>query len=299
MVLSTRFIRLFTIFVLMAVISVLSNISILILTAEAVSKISLERKKRKIRILDIKTTAKNRLSLKKGISDLRDGINTVRWYMSFPEIETDLYNAGIGGSKTNAHYINSFFPGSSLDRISVSEFDYEKLEGRCKIMKNIYSRSINKAWLIYGNYPSITPAGGRITSFFGTRINPVTRQRDFHKGLDIAGKRGTKVVSTANGRVIFSGYGEICGNKVAVMHNAFFITGYSHLEKRLVREGQYVSKGAPIGIMGNSGRSTGRHLHYEVTYFGENVDPLLFTGYYFNKRGKYYLSSQTEFSLSR
>ncbi len=122
--------------------------------------------------------------------------------------------------------------------------------------------------------PSIRPIdGGWITSRFDYRISPFTGLREFHHGLDIAARIGTPVMAPADGTVIFSGKKGTLGNSIIIDHGNGIITRYGHLSKRLVKRGQTVKRGDLIGKVGNTGLSTGPHLHYEVRKHGVPVDP--------------------------
>lgn len=122
--------------------------------------------------------------------------------------------------------------------------------------------------------PSIRPVDGWITSKFGYRKSPFTGQRSFHSGLDIANKTGTKIISTANGKVSYAGRKMHFGNLIVVDHGYGKITKYGHLKKILVKPGQEVKRGETIALLGNTGQSTGPHVHYEVVINGLPVDPL-------------------------
>jgi murein DD-endopeptidase MepM/ murein hydrolase activator NlpD len=121
--------------------------------------------------------------------------------------------------------------------------------------------------------PSIWPAQGRITSPFGQRRSPITRRLQFHRGIDIANSTGTPVLATASGRVVEASYRSGWGRLIIVDHGYGFRTYYAHLRAFAVSVGDTVSKGQRIGSMGNSGSSTGTHLHYEVHVRGEPVNP--------------------------
>ena len=113
----------------------------------------------------------------------------------------------------------------------------------------------------------------RHTSGFGYRRDPKTGGRRLHKGHDLAGARGTAIVSTGDGVVTFAGRQSGYGRLVKVRHIRGFETYYAHLNRIRVKAGQRVSRGERIGDMGNSGRSTGVHLHYEVRINGNAVNP--------------------------
>lgn len=110
-------------------------------------------------------------------------------------------------------------------------------------------------------------------SSFGRRIDPFNGHIAFHSGLDLAGPVDSKIFATANGTVTYAGSKGAYGNMIDINHGFNVSTRYGHLSKILVEEGQYVKKGDIIGIQGSTGRSTGAHLHYEVRYKNQPMDP--------------------------
>ena len=119
------------------------------------------------------------------------------------------------------------------------------------------------------------PLQGRVTSGFGTRKDPFNGRPAFHSGIDFKGRMGTKIQATADGVVVKSTYGAGgYGHYVIVRHGKRgYETLYAHLSKRSVNKGDRVQRGDVIGLLGNSGRSTGPHLHYEVRHRGQPIDP--------------------------
>ena len=115
----------------------------------------------------------------------------------------------------------------------------------------------------------------RLSSNFGYRINPITKKRQFHRGLDMAAPRNTPIRSTADGIVEhvqpknIGDYGRV----IRLSHNFGFKTTYAHMIKTLVKVGDIVKKGQIIGLVGNSGRSSGPHLHYEIKYASTLLNP--------------------------
>ncbi|WP_127470556.1 M23 family metallopeptidase [Thiomicrorhabdus aquaedulcis] len=114
-----------------------------------------------------------------------------------------------------------------------------------------------------------------ISSSFGFRTHPITGLRQMHSGLDYRGERGDDILATADGLVDFSNFSEGSGfgNLVTIMHANGFETRYGHLKRSVVKVGDYVRKGQKIGEMGNTGRSSGVHLHYEVVFVERRIDP--------------------------
>jgi murein DD-endopeptidase MepM/ murein hydrolase activator NlpD len=122
--------------------------------------------------------------------------------------------------------------------------------------------------------PSIRPTNGWFSSGFGYRISPFTNKREFHKGLDIATRVGTPIIAPADGLIVFAGKEGNYGKMLAINHGYNLKTRYGHLHRFRVKQGQYVKRGQTIGEVGNSGRCTGPHLHYEVLLNGVPVNPL-------------------------
>lgn len=121
--------------------------------------------------------------------------------------------------------------------------------------------------------PSIWPAKGWVTSNYGSRVSPFTGSPQHHTGLDIANRIGTPVQAPADGIVVEVGRNTSLGKFVTISHGYGIKTTYGHLSETNVRSGQKVKRGVQIGSMGNTGRSTGPHLHYAVTVNGLNVNP--------------------------
>jgi len=113
----------------------------------------------------------------------------------------------------------------------------------------------------------------RVTSGFGHRIDPFRGKLAFHSGVDLAGPEGTKILAPSDGKVIFTGWKSAYGNTIDVDHGHGFSSRYGHLSKVLVREGETVKRGQIIAIQGATGRTTGSHLHYEVRYNDEPLNP--------------------------
>jgi murein DD-endopeptidase MepM/ murein hydrolase activator NlpD len=121
--------------------------------------------------------------------------------------------------------------------------------------------------------PTIRPAEGLISSRFGYRVSPFTGRREFHNGLDIANHHNTEIIATANGRIAFSGERRGYGRLVVIDHGHGLTTRYAHLEQIFRKRDDVVKRGEVIACMGNSGRSTGTHLHYEVRLNGVPINP--------------------------
>lgn len=127
------------------------------------------------------------------------------------------------------------------------------------------------------NIPAIQPVLNkdltRVASGYGWRVHPIYHTRKFHQGMDFTAPIGTDVYATGNARVSFVGWKQGYGNTVMLDHGFGYETLYAHLYKPLVNVGQRVKRGDIIALVGNSGMSTGPHVHYEVHFKGNRVDP--------------------------
>lgn len=125
--------------------------------------------------------------------------------------------------------------------------------------------------------PSISPLDPSrvwLSSAYGMRTSPFTGRRQFHPGVDLAGSKGTPILATAKGQVAFVGKKGSLGLLIEIEHDSTFKTSYGHLSKTSVKRGQEVHRGDIIGYLGDTGRTTGYHLHYEVEKNGKRVNPL-------------------------
>lgn len=112
-----------------------------------------------------------------------------------------------------------------------------------------------------------------ITSSFGFRESPFTGQREFHQGFDISSRKGTPIMATADGVVTFAGNKGLLGKTIIIDHGHGMVTRYGHCQKFLKKRGEKVKRWEPIALVGNTGRSTGPHVHYEVHLNGIPVNP--------------------------
>ena len=182
--------------------------------------------------------------------------------------------AGLGGPAGADSISGSYSDQQLAEDISIMESrlanNIDKLLALESLLMNKHMQALTM--------PTGSPVpGGWLTSSYGTRNDPFTGRREFHRGIDIAAKKGSKVVAAAPGMVIFSGYRVGYGNMVEIKHAEDFVTRYGHNSKNLVIVGETVQKGQDIAIIGSTGRSTGLHVHFEVLKSGVPVNPRKFT----------------------
>ncbi|MCU0243129.1 MAG: M23 family metallopeptidase [Vicinamibacteria bacterium] len=130
--------------------------------------------------------------------------------------------------------------------------------------------------VLLSSTPSIWPVRGYLSAGFGNRIDPFTGQRDFHPGIDISTPLGTKVQAPADGVVVFVGPKGGYGNAIVIDHGYGMNTRFAHLDNFNVKLGQRVKRGDVIGFVGNTGRSTAPHLHYEVWVNNQTQNPIYY-----------------------
>ncbi len=192
---------------------------------------------------------------------------------------TKSIDEGIGGPSFDE--IKNFVSENSLQDENIKKVHYilDKLTFELKQEeKNITElfKYFKAKDIKLSSTPSIWPANGWISSPFGVRRDPFTGRRRFHEGIDITNRIGAPVIAPADGIVTFAkrngGYGKV----IYISHGFGISTRYGHLNKIYVKVGQHVQRGDLIGLIGNTGRSTGPHLHYEVRINNKPVNPINF-----------------------
>jgi murein DD-endopeptidase MepM/ murein hydrolase activator NlpD len=203
--------------------------------------------------------------LAREVASWRD-LHTRIWESFGPEVARTR-ESGIGGRTAPADRVTaSATPSEALHRLT------EQVLQQGESLRAL-ERLMARARRALAALPSHWPVRGRVTSEFGTRPSPWTKTPEFHGGLDIGTPTGTPVRAPAAGTVAVAGpHGEF-GLAVVLEHGNDLRTIYGHLSKVLVRPGQHVERGTQVGVTGNTGRSSGPHLHYEVLLKGRSVNP--------------------------
>jgi murein DD-endopeptidase MepM/ murein hydrolase activator NlpD len=209
----------------------------------------------------------------KGLVEKEKAIRTI---FELPEIDPQQRQLGIGGpdmlpaGNGSAPIRDAAFQSEAeIDRlVALSSFEKEQFS-------YIYDRLLEKKSDL-DHTPSIMPTQGYLIRGYGVKSDPFTGEQKLHSGLDISNRVGTPVVVTADGVVLSTKYESGLGNKIIVDHGNGLQTVYGHLSQYKVKEGQRVRRGELIGLIGNTGYSTGPHLHYEVIRFGSTVNPVQF-----------------------
>lgn len=173
------------------------------------------------------------------------------------EIDADYGKSDLGG------------PLVALDKSQIFDTRVKELDAALRKLGDIKEKA--------RSLPIANPAPGRpITSSFGVRRDPIIGAAALHSGMDFRASVGTSIRATAPGKVVAAGWNGGYGRMVEIEHEGGFSTRYAHMSKIAVQEGQRIERGQVIGKSGNTGRSTGPHIHYEVRENGTAVDPLRF-----------------------
>lgn len=191
-------------------------------------------------------------------------------------VDSDVWRVGIGGPDLG---LASMEVGG-LDRLQSLDQDIDRLLRQVRLQRHSFSEimeRLERQSEELRRIPSIKPVDfGYITSGFGDRLDPFTGRVGRHEGVDFSARKGAKVFATADGVVRKAGYEHGYGYTVEIDHGNGIVTRYAHNAKLLVRYGQKVKRGDLIAYVGNSGRSTAPHLHYEVRVGGIPQNPLKF-----------------------
>lgn len=241
-------------------------------------KTAILEKKNKVLLdqIELINTKMSEQSVRLGQLQERDNY-VYRPVFGMDEIPQSVRNAGFGGVDRYSH-LNNFI---NADFIIASESKMDILIKKAYVqslsfddVQSLSARAGDMANCVPTIYPVVPTKKMRLSSSFGYRSDPLKGSIKFHSGIDIAGPKGTDIYSTGDGVVIrveynYYGYGTV----VEIDHGFGYVTLYGHLLSASVVEGQRVHRGDIVGELGNSGRSTGPHLHYEVIYKNKAVNP--------------------------
>ncbi len=234
----------------------------------------------KTRLDEMHTTVDN---ISKQMADITKKDDELRMIMGVKELDEDIRNVGIGGSafdyELNDEMLNEDYG------IEVSQYinRIQKLEREVKLELSSYNElaiTFQAKEDSIRHLPALNPVlSGRVISKVGTRLHPILKVRRHHEGIDISAKKGTPIFAAADGVVKLAKYNGGYGKCIYIDHIYGFETRYGHMDKILVRRGQKIKRGDKIGLVGKTGLAEGPHLHYEVRFRDEILDP---RQYYFD-----------------
>jgi murein DD-endopeptidase MepM/ murein hydrolase activator NlpD len=215
------------------------------------------------------------------ITDLIAYEDNARLKYGMEAISSDVRKAGVGGFPSRDDILYSSMLDPLIVKAESLRLQVSSLNNQAELQESTFAQISKNVYKVYGNMarrPAIWPTNGRLSSTFGYRYHPFTGLRLLHEGLDIANSTWTPIYATADGQVQVVNNSTNFGNMVKVAHDnkGEYVTLYAHMQQAAVTQGQVVKRGDLIGYMGNTGRSTGTHLHYEVHRNGRPVDPMEF-----------------------
>jgi murein DD-endopeptidase MepM/ murein hydrolase activator NlpD len=199
------------------------------------------------------------------LRELNQRINAIEQKSKQYDEMTGLNNAPVSESNDSG---GPSFPINSMEDADALVARTAQLEAKLRAVEAPLKEKVK--------IPSVWPIQGLLNDNFGGRRNPTGGGYEFHAGQDIKVDTGTPVVAAAEGKIIMAGYQAGYGYLVEIDHGNGMTTRYGHLSKVSVQQYQIVKRGEFIGESGNSGRSTGPHLHYEVRINNQPVDPALY-----------------------
>ncbi len=164
-------------------------------------------------------------------------------------------------------------------QFALFDFKYSQIKSLLKDLEvNIHELDqtlLDKESLL-ASTPTLMPTNGWITSYYGPRISPTSKRLRMHEGLDIGARTGTAIVATADGKVAYAGSKPGFGKFVQIDHGYGIESFYAHARKLTVKKGEVIKRGTQVATIGNTGSSTGPHLHYEIRVNGTPVDPMFY-----------------------
>jgi murein DD-endopeptidase MepM/ murein hydrolase activator NlpD len=177
--------------------------------------------------------------------------------------------SGIGGALVSPPRVTPLAPPDELGALAA---EIQEAGASLRALRGLVARASSALAAL----PSTWPVRGAVNSEFGTRLSPWSGTQEFHSGIDIGAPHGTAVRAPAAGTVVLAGHHQDYGLAIVLDHGQDIRTVYAHLSRIRVTSGQQVFRGAEIGEIGTTGRSSGPHLHYEILVSGQTVNPRSF-----------------------
>ena len=211
------------------------------------------------------------------LASIEKSDDELRMIMGMKELSDDVRDVGIGGTNFEYKFADQIFDPDVANDLDKKMLLIEKLEREIKLELQSFDDLINTFHAkedTIKHMPALHPVlDGLITSDYGMRLHPIFKRYRKHPGIDFAAKQGAPIYATADGVVKLAQNNGGYGNCVFIDHLYGFESRYGHLQKILIRKGQHVKRGDIIGLVGKSGIATAPHLHFEVHYKGEEVNP--------------------------
>jgi murein DD-endopeptidase MepM/ murein hydrolase activator NlpD len=239
---------------------------------------------------ELKTMIENYKKMSIKIDSLSKTNNDLRIAVNLHPLSEDELKVGVGGG----YFDNSidFLSNDAEDELNRAASFVDEIARKIEFEKSQFveiSNQLRENRKLSSCLPAIKPCMGSISDGFGMRLHPILHIRRMHEGLDFVADVGTPVYATGNGVVSFIGHRGGYGLTIELDHGFGYRTIYAHLSKILVKKGQKVLRGSLIAKTGDSGLSTGPHLHYEVEHNGVKENP---AGFFFDNMGFFELTAK-------
>ncbi|CAM2056839.1 Peptidase M24 [Desulfovibrionales bacterium] len=222
------------------------------------------------------------LSLATKLKSLEDDLARIRDFdiklRTMINLEDTLETVSTSGKTKGMDFTKSYLSIYRQELIARNMHNFIDSLGSDARLEEVRQQDLSQAFqanpVLFGSVPSIWPTDGWVSLPFGQRTASYIGKPEQHLGIDISGKIGTPVYAPARGVVALIGEDGIMGKTLVLRHGNGIVTRFSHLHDFQVKEGKQVERGEIIATMGNSGRSTGPHLHYEVRVNGTPINPM-------------------------
>lgn len=225
--------------------------------------------------LKVEYFAKEVKSTRELLDDIKDMESKLRNLLEMKSKDKIIEQGAAGGPSIQDNIDLETLLSGKISEITQEDIDrqisstFKEFESRMRSYLDVIDH-INEKHLLYRALPNMWPTHGHLTSRYGYRKSPLNKNiTEFHSGLDIANRKGTPIYATADGVVKLAGWEGGYGRLVIIDHGYGYETRYAHHSKIVVAAGDKVKRGQTIAYMGNTGTSTGNHLHYEVIYNGK------------------------------
>lgn len=210
------------------------------------------------------------------MEDLKQFDKKIRIMANFENRRDKEQILGIGGPMSEEKRLRSQLEKGDRAMIDLAGKQVDRLMGEASLREQSFTdllAFLKERKSLLAATPSVWPVMGWVTSEFGWRLSPFGSDREFHRGIDIATRHGRVIQAPADGVVEEVAYEQDMGQMVKIDHGYGVATIYAHLSKATVRPGATIRRGDKIGYVGNTGRSTGAHLHYAVLLKGVPINP--------------------------
>jgi len=204
--------------------------------------------------------------------------NNYRVILDSSPLQPSIREAGIGGSEKLDDAALKQYPTIRNNYIALQNLEH-RVEVELQSFEEL-NRMLKERTAMWASRPAIQPISNKqldqLHLTYGTRFHPIFHRYLQHKGLDFAAPRGTPVYATGDGKIAMAYFSGSYGNVIYLNHGYDYETRYAHLSAFAIKEGDHVKRGQVIGYVGNTGNSVASHLHYEVLYKGDHVNPINF-----------------------